>query len=129
MEIVFYKSVEHPGYYLLYKGANGVNAERKLRTLTNTGEFENSGFPKVDIEMGFVLKTDASDKFFDFLVDHIATNHISHPKYNIQTFRAWYEFKDISNLDSWIESFRAYEQKNRIDFLKSTDTAIQKTLF
>jgi hypothetical protein len=129
MEIVFYKSVEHPGYYLLYKGANGVNAERKLRTLTNTGEFENSGYPKIDIEMGFVLKTDTPDKFFDFLVEHIATNHIPHPNYNVQNFRAWFEFTDITKKENWIESFKTYNLKNYADFLKSTDTAIQKTLF
>ncbi len=124
MEIVFYKSKEHPEYYLLYKGANGINAERMLKKLTNTGEFENSGYKKVDLEMGFVLKTDASESFLDYLTEKVATNHIVHPAYDGQNFRAWYEFKDVTNVDKWLSDYYFYKQEN-----KTNGSTIQAVLF
>lgn len=124
MEIVFYKSKEHPGYYFIYKGRDGVNAERMLRTLTNVGEFENSGFPKVDIEMGFIFKTDAPDSFLDYLTEKVATNHIAHSKYNDGVFRAWYEFKDVKNADKWLTDYYTYQQQN-----KTSVQVVQAALF
>ena len=124
MEIVFYKSKEHPKHYLLYKGANGVNAERMLKKLTNTGEFENSGYQKLELEMGFTLKTDVSESFLDFLSENVATNHIVHPDYNSQNFRAWYEFKDVTNPDKWLTDYYSFQQEN-----KANVSTVQTMLF
>lgn len=124
MEIVFYKSKEHPGYYFIYKGRNGVNAERMLRNLTNKDEFENSGYPKVELEMGFILKTDAPESFLDYLIKNVATNHIVHPQYNGQNFSAWYEFKDVANPGKWLTDYYSYQQES-----KANVSAIQTVLF
>jgi hypothetical protein len=124
MEMVFYKSKEYPGYYLIYKGLNGVNAERMLRVMTNAGEFENSGYPKVDIELGFIFKTDAPDSFLDYLTEKVATNHIAHSKYNDVVFRAWYEFKDVENADKWLADYYSYQNEN-----KASSQVIQAVLF
>jgi hypothetical protein len=128
MEIIFYKSKEHPNYYLLYKGANGVKADKMLQKLTNTGEFENSGYEKVEIEMGFVLKTDANEKFFDYLIEKVATNHIPHPLYNGQAFRAWYEFKNFEP-ENWVNEFNVYDNRRREEFLKATNAGTQTAMF
>lgn len=124
MEIVFYKSKEYPNYYLIYKGLNGVNAERMLRVMTNAGEFENSGYPKVDIEMGFIYRTDAPESFLDYLTEKVATNCISHPRYNDPVFRAWYEFKDVSNADKWLDDYYSYQNENKV-----SSGVIQAVLF
>lgn len=124
MEIVFYKSKEHPKHYLLYKGANGVNTERMFKKLTNTDGFENSGYQKLNLEMGFTLKIDASESFLDFLTENIATNHIVHPDYNSQNFRAWYEFKDVANTDKWLTDYYSYKPEN-----KANASTVQAILF
>lgn len=124
MEIVFYKSKEHPKHYLLFKGANGVNVERMLKKLTNAGEFENSGYQKLELEMGFTFKTDASESFLDYLTEIIATNHIIHPDYNSQNFRAWYEFKDVTNPDKWLTDYYSFQQEN-----KANVSTVQTMLF
>ena len=123
MEIVFYKSKEHPKHYLLFKGANGVNADRMFKKLTNTDEFENSGYQKIEVETGFTLKTDAPESFLDYLTENVATNHIVHPDYNSQNFRAWYEFKDI-NIDKWLNEYNSFLKE-----AKMSSSIIQSTLF
>ncbi len=124
MEIVFYKSKEHPKHYLLFKGANGVNVERMLKKLTNAGEFENSGYQKLELEMGFTLKTDAPESFLHYLTENVATNNIVHPDYNSQNFRAWYEFKDVTNPDKWLTDYYSFQQEN-----KATVSTVQTMLF
>jgi len=128
MEINFYKSKEYPNYYLLYKGANGVKADKMLQKLTNTAEFENSGYEKVEIEMGFILKTDANEKFFDYLFEKVATNHIPQPLYNGQAFRAWYEFKNFE-FENWVNEFNIYDNHRREEFLKATNAGTQIAMF
>lgn len=124
MEIVFFKSKEYPDFYLIYKGKNGENVERTLRNLTNTGEFENSGYPKVEIELGFTLKTDAPESFLDYLTERVATNQIAHPNYNTQNYRAWYEFKDVTNPDKWLADYYFFQQKS-----KTNVSPVQTMLF
>lgn len=127
MEIIFYKSIEHPDYYLLYR-ANGVKADKMLQKLTNTGEFENSGYEKVEIEIGFTLKADVSETFFDYLIENVSTNHIPHPQYNGQAFQAWFEFKNYEP-EKWLAEFEIYNNHRREEFLKETNAGTQPTLF
>lgn len=105
MEIVFYKSKEHADFYMVYKGRNGCKPEEHIKRLTNTCGFENSGYPKIEIEIGFVIKTEAPDAYFMFLIQQIATNHIPLPKYNDAMFQGWYEFKNVSNPAKWLADF------------------------
>ncbi|MBI1780761.1 MAG: hypothetical protein HYR66_05270 [Sphingobacteriales bacterium] len=123
MEILFFKSKYYPDFYFIYKGKNGVNAERMLRNFSNTGEFENSGYPKIEIEMGFTLKTDAPESFVDYLTENVATNHIVHPDYNSQNFRAWYEFKDVTNIDKWLTDYYSLQEN------KANVSTVQTMLF
>ncbi len=128
MEIVFFKSKEKPDYYLLYKGKNGVNAEKMLRKLTNTGEFENSGFEKIEIELGKILKTGLNGDFFQFLIEKVSTNHIVHPTYNDETFKAWYEFKDYKP-EKWLEEFEAYQNSKIQQLIADIRQGFQTSLF
>ena len=129
MELVFFKSKEHADYYIVYKSGDGINAEKWVRKLNNIGEFENSGYDKVDVSLGFVFKTETNDKFFDYLIEQVATNHIHHPFYSGKNFRGWYEFKDVSNPDKWLADFNAIENKRREEFLKSENEGKQISLF
>ncbi len=128
MEIVFYRSKEKPNYYLIYKGGKNVNWERMLRILTNTGEHENSGYPKVDVEFGYIFKTECDQDFFDFLAEVVSTNHTEHPKYNGVSFKAWYEFKNYEP-DKWLKEFKVYKNLKYEEFMKSTQIGMQTTLF
>jgi len=119
MEIVFYRNKEKLNYYLIYKGKNGVNAERMLRKLTNTGEYENSGFPKIDVELAYIYKTNLNWDFFDFLAEVISTNHIEHPRYNDASFKAWYEFKSYEP-EKWLEDFQQYHNSIIKELMKKT---------
>jgi hypothetical protein len=112
MEIIFFRNKANPDYYFIYKGGNNVDAQLRLERYTHTGRLHNSGYPKIDVEIAFVLKTDLSDKFFNYLADMIATNHMPDKDYNCGgSFRAWYEFKDLSNPQKWIESFIQYQRE------------------
>lgn len=127
MEIVFYRSKEKPNYYLLYKGKNGVNAEKMLRKLTNTGEYENSGFPRVDVELAYIFKTELNGEFFDFLAEVASTSHIEHSSYNDDSFKAWYEFKSYEP-EKWLNDFQQYN-KSKIEELMKNSQGLQTTLF
>jgi hypothetical protein len=127
MEIVFYRSKEKPNYYLLYKGKNGVNAEKMLRILTHTGEHENSGYPKIDVELAYIFKTELNRDFFDFLAEVVSTNHIEHPSYNGETFKAWYEFKSFEP-EKWLNDFHQYNNSKIEEVIKNSQ-GIQTTLF
>lgn len=125
MKIVFFESIEHPGFYLIYKAKQGfTKIEEMHRRLTNTGEFENSGYPKIEIKPGFIIELDAPESFFSFLADHVSTNHVSHPKYDVESYRAWYEFIDLSNTDKWLTKYYSWQREN----IRST-SAIQTRLF
>lgn len=124
MEIVFYKSIEHANYYLVYRGKNKCKPEEHIKRLTHGKGFENSGYPKIDVEMGFTIKTDAPDSFFEYLVEHVATNHIPVEKYNVEIYRAWYEFKDVTNPDKWLNDYYSYTPEN-----KANASTVQAVLF
>ncbi len=128
MEIVFYKSKENLNHYLLFRGANGVNAEKMLQKLTNTGEFENSGYDRVDVELAFILKTNLNGEFFEFVVENISTNHIPHPFYDGETFRAWYEFKNYEP-EKWLEHFNTFQNTRIEELMKNSQQGLQTTLF
>jgi hypothetical protein len=127
MEIVFYRSKEKPDFYLIYKGKNGVNAEKMLRKLTNTGEFENSGFPKIKVELAYIFKTELNGEFFDFLADVLSSNHIEHPLYNDDSFKAWHEFKNYEP-EKWLKEFHVYHNSKIEEVLKKSQ-GMQTTLF
>ena len=127
MEVVFYRSKENPSYYLLYKGKNGVNAEKMLRKLTNTGEFENSGFPRVDVELAYIFKTELNGEFFDFLAEVASTSHIEHSSYNDDSFKAWYEFKSYEP-EKWLNDFQQYNNSKIKELMKNSQE-LQTTLF
>jgi len=127
MEVVFYRSKEKPNYYLIYKGKNGVNAEKMLRKLTNTGEYGNSGFPKIDVELAHIFKTELNGEFFDFLAEVVSTSHLEHPSYNDDSFKAWYEFKSYEP-EKWVNDFRQYNN-SKIEELIKNSHGIQTTLF
>lgn len=128
MEVVFYRSKEKPNYYLIYKGRNGANTEKMLRKLTNSGEFENSGYPKIDVELAYILKTDLKGDFFEFLAEVVSTNHSEHPRYNDDSFKAWYEFKNYEP-DKWLKEFQVYNNSRIEELMKNTQQGVQTTLF
>jgi hypothetical protein len=127
MEVIFFRSKEKPTYYLIYKGKNGVNAQKMMRKITNTFEYENSGFPKVEVELAYVLKTELSGEFFDFLAEVASTNHIEHPSYNDDSFKAWYEFKEYEP-GKWLKDFHKYHN-SKIEELMKNSQGTQATLF
>jgi hypothetical protein len=128
MEVVFYRSTKNPNLFLLYKGKNGVNAEKMLRKLTNRGEYENSGFPKIEVEIAYLLKTDLDSEFFDFLVEVVSTKHTEHLTYNDDSFKAWYEFKNFEP-DIWLKEFQVYNNSRSEEFMKGIQQGTQTTLF
>jgi len=134
MNVVFFRSLEHLDYYFIYKGGDGVNAERYLRMFTHTGEYENSGYPKINIELAYILKTKElgynfchylEDDFFKYLYEIVATNRIPHPRYNDAAFRAWYEFKKYDP-KKWLNDFQEYRIK---ELTTNRHYGIQQTLF
>jgi hypothetical protein len=129
MELYFFKSKEHKNYYLIYRGIKGENPERWLAKLTHTGEYIDSGYRQLEIEMGFVFKTDAPDNFLDFLVEHLAINHIENPDYDISTFRSWYEFTDIKNTDKWLSDFYDFQKQRYEELQKANGNGMQTALF
>jgi hypothetical protein len=128
MEIVFYRSKEKPTYYLLYKGKNGVNAEKMFRKLTNAREFEDSGFERVEVELAYILKTELNGEFFDFLAELVSSNHIEHSSYNDDSFKAWYEFKNYEP-EKWLKSFQEYYNSKIEELMKNTQQGLQTKLF
>lgn len=129
MIIVFFKSKEYPDHYFLYRGINGTNVEEKFQKFTHTGEHYNSGYLHMEIERGPEFTTQLPNSFFEFLVEKIATNHIPHPKYDAQNYRAWYEFKKI-DFDSWHEQFERHQADMKKAFASEVPkNGIQITLF
>ncbi len=129
MELVFYKSKEHKDYYLIYKGKNGVDPKVFLEKITHTGQHVNSGHYHAEIELGFVLKTDFDYKFFDYLIEYVATNHIHNPDYDNATFRSWYEFKEINNTDKWLNDFFDFQKQSLYELQKANGIGMQTALF
>ena len=129
MELVFFKSSENPDYYIVYKSPDGIDPHRWVRKLNNTDEFVNSGYDKVNVSLGFVFKTESNFRFFEFLIEQVATNHIHHPFYNGKNFRGWYEFKDVNYPQKWLDDFNAIENKRREEFLKAENDGKQISLF
>ncbi len=127
MEIIFYRNKQKPDYFLLYKGKNGVDPQKMLHKLAHTGKFVNSGYVKVDIELGHILKTEQDSDFFHFLADDISSNHIPHQMYNDETFKAWYEFKEFKP-NEWLKIFEDIH-KAKTEPLVDTQHGTQITLF
>ncbi len=129
MQLIFYKSKEHKNHYLIYKGGNGENPQRMLQKLTHTGEHKESGYGHLEIEFGFSFRADVAVNFVDFLVEHVATNHIENPAYDLSTFRSWYEFTDIKNTDKWLTNFYEFQKHRREELQKANGNGMQTALF
>lgn len=128
MELYFFKSKEHKNYFLIYKGSKGENPERWLAKLTHTGEYSESGYRQLKIEIGFVFRTNEQEMFLDFLVEQVATNHIDNPDYDTSNFRSWYEFKDI-NTDEWVNNFYDFQKQRQQELQKANGNGVQTALF
>lgn len=129
MQLIFYKSKEHNNHYLIYKGGNGENPQRMLQKLTHTGNHTESGYGHLEIEFGFSFRTDAADNFINFLVEHVATNHIENPDYDLSTFRSWYEFPGKPDTEKWMADFSEYQNKKRQELMKTNTNGMQTALF
>ena len=98
-----------------------------MRKLTNTGEYENSGFPRIDVELAYIFKTELNGEFFDFLAEVTSTSHIEHSSYNDDSFKAWYEFKSYEP-EKWLNDFQQYNNLKIEELMKNLQ-GLQTTLF
>lgn len=129
MELFFFKSREHKNHYLIYRGVKGESPERWLAKLTHTGKYAESGYRQLDIEMGYVLKTDAPVEFLNFIIDKFSTHHIPNPDYDLTIFRSWYEFPEKPNTEEWLEAFYVYQNQKHQEMLQTTSNGMQTSLF
>jgi len=79
--------------------------------------------------MGFVFRTDAPERFLSFLVEQIATHHIENAYYNRSIVRSWYEFKDVSTPEKWLEAFEAFDKQQQAETQKAATDGVQMPLF
>jgi hypothetical protein len=91
------------------------------------GEYENSGFPKIDVELANVFKTELNGEFFDFLAEVVSTSHIEHPSYNDDSFKAWYEFKSYEP-EKWLKDYQQYNN-SKLEKQMKNSLGTQTTLF
>ena len=129
MELVFYKSKEYRDYYFIYKARNGVDPTTMLEKITHKGEHKESGYSHAEIEFSFILKAEATEDLLDYLIEHVATNHIENSDYDNVTFRSWYEFKDINNTDKWLDNFYYFQKQSKQELQKPNSNGIQTSLF
>lgn len=128
MDIVFYKNRENPEYYLLYIGGDDKLNQTRLQKFTNSGEYENSGYVKIDIEIAYIMHTDFGMDFFYYLTNNIATDYIEHRFYSGNTSRAWLQFKSYEP-EKWEEQYIDYlNQKNERIRQSNIGKGVQTTL-
>lgn len=131
MEIVFYRNLKMTDFYLLHSQYFKINTDRYLGKFNHTGEFINSGYPKIEIEFAFRFQTDEDIKFFEYLADIIPTNYIKDPFYNGTNFRAWCEFKSFDP-EKWLNNYQKYQEeeyKKYKESLKNNQIGVTQTLF
>lgn len=127
MKFVFFKSKEHTHHYFIYLTSDGNNVERMFQKFTHTGEFEESGYLKMEIEKGPEFISKYSEDFLDFLAANIATNHIPN-RYDERNYRAYYEFKTL-DFSSWEKQFEeSLQAKNKQRAFDNPAQTIQTTL-
>lgn len=129
MKIVFFRNKEMEDYYLIFNGKHGVNPEQRKRLFNNEGEYEKSGYPKVNVEVAYILTNNFGQEFFDYL-EVVATNIIKHPDYYGEYFKAWLEFKNYEP-EKWIKDFEKYKlEKYELNKnLSYIPISIQSSLF
>ncbi len=128
MKLVFFKSKEHKDHYFIFRTRDDWSYDDTFQKITHTGEHWNSGYSHAEIETGFELITAFDEKFMDYLIEHVATNHIHNPDYDNVKFRSWYEFKDI-NTDKWVNDFYDFLKQKQQEFKKTNGISVQTTLF
>jgi len=129
MELYFFRSREYKNHYLIYRGIKGESPERWLAKLTHTGQYTESGYRQLDIEMGYVIKTDAPVQFLDFIVNKYSSHHIPNPDYDTTIFRSWYEFPEQPETKKWLDEFYEYQNQKRQELLKESTKGMQTALF
>jgi len=137
MTIIFYRSTEMPDYYFLYSGAWVGIPEETLQCFTHTGKHENSGYPHIDIEMGYILKAKLqrgnipeytlNEEFYKFLINNVSTNHIPHERFNVYKYSAWHEFKTFEP-EKWLKAFEDFKDQ-QVREQKKNAPPVQLKLF
>jgi len=128
--IVFYRNKEMPDYYLLYNGMNRHRPEIFLQKVTHTGDYKDSGYVHLDVELAYILELEKFDEaqteiFLDFIAKHISSEHfIEHRFYNGQSVRSWLKLESLEP-EKWLNDFQEYKNKE----LSKNTRVIQKTLF
>ena len=114
-DLVFFKSKEMPDYYLLYAGRLSEYPDIMAQKFNHTG-LPNSGYPYAATDYAYSINAYEPHYFMDYIVEHIATNHIPHPKINADDRRAWYELKTYEP-EKWVKEYddfrNAKNEENR----------------
>jgi hypothetical protein len=127
MRIVFYRNLDMPDYYLVYKEWRDANT--LLEMFRHTGKHVDSGFPHLNVEIAYIFETDAPEAFFDYIPNHVATDRQSLDIADSGSYRAWYQFKTYEP-EKWLEDFYASTKaaQTKPD-IRTTKVPIQKSLF
>lgn len=129
MEIIFFRNLDNPNYYLLCETFTDAQkrANFLMERFLHIGEHHNSGYPDLNVEVAHIFKTELGNEFFRFLPDKIATNHIEDKVINDGCFRAWYEFVNYEP-EKWVAQFEEYKNK-RYEDSKKIQAGTQIKLF
>ena len=128
MKITFFRNKDNPDLYLIHKGNNNEDIEILLHIMNHTGEYEDSGFPKINVEIAYFFITEENSDFFEYLADVVATECIKDPIYNDESFKAWYKFK-IYEPEKWISDYLEIKKLKEASLIKLFRPITQMELF
>ena len=113
--LAFFKSKEMPDYYLLFTGIYVNRPDIMVHKFNHIG-LPNSAYPFAAVDYAYSINAYDPCDFLDYIVEHIATNHIPHPKINSEGRRAWYELKTYEP-EKWVKEYddfrNAKNEENR----------------
>ena len=131
--IVFYRDKHNPDYYIIYFGIYRGSPEMVLQMMTHTGECCDSGYPHVDVELAYIFDfakrdKDLITKFLDYIVTHVATDHISISVYDCVTCKAWIKLETYEP-EKWLKDFDDHQNAKMEEYRRASQEGQQLTLF
>ena len=92
--------------------------EIMLQKMNHTGEYKDSGYHDVNVELAYIFETDLNDMqiddFLDFIANHISNDYFVEDEfYNSRLCRSWCKLESYEP-EKWLKAYEDFnEQKLR----------------
>ena len=130
--LVFFRQIENPDYYIILFNAFTENPKELLNRLNHTGKYANFGFPRIkEVDLVHVMQMTIAHgyNFLDFIATKVASGYFPEIDFfDCRECKSWCELK-VFEPEKWEKDYWEFLEKERKEYRKRNPQVEQLSLF